>query len=119
MPFAICSSNRFQVCRRKPIEQPALLRLAEGLEGIALRVDECQLGGQLLQHPNSRELIIDENSPLTACGDLAPQQNLFPIEVDAGLIEQSLRARRGLKDTAHDRLLCAMADHVAGRLPAQ
>jgi len=116
--MAVGGTHKIQRNPREAIQQNALLRLIEAAQRLALGVNQSQFRGQLLENSDSSGLIVDEDPPLAGAQNLAAQDDLGSLSVDAVLFQDGLRARRGLEDTGDDCLVRAVAHHLDRGLAA-
>ena len=78
---------------------------------LGLRVDEGELGRELLEHRDGGGLVVDEDAALAGGEDFAAENDLGAFGVDAVFFENGFGAGRGLEDAGDDGLVGAVADH--------
>jgi hypothetical protein len=110
----------FQLDSGVSIEQVLPRRGIEVCDRFILRVDHRQVRCNLFQHRHRRRLIVDEDAPLAAGGNLAPQNQRAVLRVQAVRLEDAFdRPRRrslALKHRRDHRPLGTRANHVGGSL---
>jgi hypothetical protein len=116
VPAGVSLAHGFGRKAAEAVEQGALLRLVEAAQGLALRVHQRQLRRQLLEDGDRRRLIVDEHAALARGQNLAPQDDLIALRVDAILLEDGLRARGAFKHAGDSRLIRAVAHYLCRRL---
>ena len=87
---------------------------------LVLRMNHRQVRRQLLEHRHRRRLVVDEDAALAAGRNLAAQDDLAFLGVDAvGFQHRADGGRVGVEDRGDHRLVGAMADGVAGGFVAE
>ena len=95
------------------VEEDALLRGVEARKGFGLRVDEGELGRELLEDLHGGGLVVDEDAAFAGGEDFAAENDVGGFQVDAVGFEDGFSAGRGLEDAGDDGLVCAVADELS------
>ncbi len=103
------------------VEEEALLPLVKGTHGLALGVDEGELGCELAEGGDGGGLVVDKDAAFAGGGDLAPKQDLVGLfgVVDTVGFKDGAGAGGALKGAADDGLFGAVADDVARGFAAE
>src|SRR5271156_5867499 len=117
-PLVKRSRHPVSVDTRAAVQQLALLCLVKATHGLALRMHQGQLRGELAQHVDRGRLIVHVDAALAPGLYLAPQNDLCAFGIDAVGLERILRPQRALKNTGHDGTVSAMPHHIGGGLVA-
>ena len=94
------------------VEKDALLRLVEAGKAFGLRVDEGQLGRELLEDRDGGGLVVDEDAAFAGGENFAAENDVGAFGIDAVFFEDGFGAGRGLEDAGDDGFFRAVADHV-------
>ena len=100
------------------VEEDALLRWIEAGKRLGLRVDQGELGRELLEDGDGGGLVVDEDAAFAGGEDFAAQNDVGAFGVDAVFFEDGFGAGRGLEDAGDDGLVGAVADDVGGGFAA-
>ena len=110
------SGYLFQFDAGVSIKQILPRRGVEVYDGFILRMDHRQMRRNLFQYRHSRRLVINEDPPLAAGSNFAPQNQRAILRVQTvGLEDPFDGTRRGsviLKDGSDHGSLGARADHI-------
>ena len=98
------------------VEEDALLGLVEAGVGFGLRVDEGELGGELLEDGDGGGLVVDEDTAFAGGEDLAAEDDVVAFGVDAVFFEDGFGAGGGLKNAGDDGFIGPVADNFDGGL---
>ena len=72
----------------------------------------------MLEHGNRGRLVVHKHAALAVGENLAAQNNLIALRVNAVFFEDRLGAMGGLKDAGHHGLVGSMAHHFGGGFAA-
>ncbi len=112
--------NRRGVAAGEGVQQRQPRTRVKRQHRLVLRVDDRQVRRKLLQHRHRRRLIVDEDASLAAGRDLAPQNDLRLLAVEAVVFQNFVDGLGlGFEHRRDDSLVGAVADGVAGRFVAQ
>ena len=81
-------------------------------------MDQGQFGGELAEDGDGGRLVVDEDAALAGGENLAAQDDLVAVGVDAVLFEDGFGVVRGLEDAGYDGLVGAVADQFDGGFAA-
>ena len=113
MPASVSLGDCIQGNTGETVEKQALLRLVEAGEAFGLRVDECELGREQLEHLDRGGLVVDEDAAFAVGEDFAAKDDFGAFGIDAVGFKDGFGAGGGLEDARKRGLVGAVPNQFS------